>query len=64
MVIPNIVTKFQNFDIFEQFVIFFYCRLLTPTAWKGLTVLIKRYHQVPGKTHCHDKEIISFEHFY
>ena len=38
MVIPNIVTKFQNFDIFEHFLTFCYCRLLPPAAWKGLTL--------------------------
>ena len=37
MVIPNKVTKFQNFDIFSTFCDNFYCRLLTrPAAWKGL----------------------------
>ena len=29
MVIPNIVTKFHNFDIVETFVTFLTCRLLT-----------------------------------
>ena len=34
---PNIVTKFKNIDIFDNFVRFFTCRLFTPAAW---TVLI------------------------
>ena len=33
MVIPNIVTKFQNFDIFETCVNLFICRLLTSAAF-------------------------------
>ena len=36
MVIPTIVTKVQNFDIFETFVNILICRLLTPAAWKVL----------------------------
>ena len=32
MMIPNIVTKFQNFDIFKHFLTFFICRLLTPAC--------------------------------
>ena len=32
MVIPNIVMIVNNFDIFQHFVKFWTCRLLTPTA--------------------------------
>ena len=37
MVISNMVMKFQNVYIFENFVTFLTCRLLTPAAWKVLT---------------------------
>ena len=42
MVIPNIVTKFNNFKIVDSasdsdsFVTFLTCRLLMPAAWKAL----------------------------
>ena len=40
MVIPNIVMRFQNSDIFENFVTFLNCRLLTPAACKVLIIRI------------------------
>ena len=36
MVIPNIVTKFHFVYIFETFVQFLTCRLISPAAWKVL----------------------------
>ena len=44
MVIPNVVTKFQNFDIFETFVKFLTCRLLTPAVLKVLKRLLYHVH--------------------
>ena len=43
MVIPNIVTKFQNFDIFETFVNCLTCRLLMPSALKVLKSIMCGY---------------------
>ena len=36
MVIPNMVMKFKNVDIFYKFVKMFTCHLHSPAAWKAL----------------------------
>ena len=55
MVIPNIVTKFQNFDICETFVKFLTCRLLTPATWKVLSPF-----EDEGKTRGFDDSFLPF----
>ena len=57
MVIPNIVTKFQNFDIFENFVTTLTCGLLTPAAWNVLITDITK--QETSAAVCDNYEFIK-----